>query len=163
MNYSLLYMELLVSLNSVAPRSKNKLAKQAQFLKRIDECGKHLLLLINNLLTLSSLDVGRVKINRSIHDSYKIIDQSIVAVKENARNKHIDIKIIKPEKEFKAVFDKNLIYQILVHLLNNAIQYSQNNGTISLSLNRIRSIKDDHKASEHILFSIQALAYPKTN
>ncbi len=89
--------------------------------------------IVENLLTLSKADLGRVELQREIflldevlHDLYE--DSEVLAEK-----KHITVTLQKADK-VSVPGDKVRIRQLLLNLIDNAIKYTPENGNVSLEL-----------------------------
>lgn len=99
----------------------------------------HLLTLINDLLDLSEIDTGDIKIypeKINISDEVNNVTESLKhAAKEKALqlNTHID-----PRIEMQIMLDPARLYQILINLVNNAIKYTQK-GSVSINVRLIDS------------------------
>jgi signal transduction histidine kinase len=84
----------------------------------------------NELLDLSQVETGNIKLNIRKADPKDIIPTAIEAVKFQAERKHVSVqvKIESGIPEVLADFDKTA--WVLVNFLTNAIRYSPENGTI---------------------------------
>jgi PAS domain S-box-containing protein len=112
--------------------------------KDIEESGEHLLSLINELLDLSRIEQGKLKLIPEPLNIVDCINESIYSVKSLADTKGLEI--IKNCIDFDIIGDRQRVKQILINLIGNAIKYtSQGNITISTSIGKnsgIIEIKD---------------------
>ncbi|MDI4651422.1 MULTISPECIES: ATP-binding protein [Pseudoalteromonas] len=111
--------------------SKDKLNK---YLSRIEQSGERLLSLLNNLLDLSKLDVGKFPFNPQKHNLSNIIKTSIDDVSGTALEKSIAIRPIGFEQGIVLECDEEQINQIMRNLLGNALKFSEPNSDIDISL-----------------------------
>jgi NtrC-family two-component system sensor histidine kinase KinB len=97
-----------------------------------DEMGR-ISRITNELLDLSQVETGNIKLNIRRADPKDIIPRAMEAVKFQAERKHvtIDVKIDSGISELLADFDKTA--WVLVNYLTNAIRYSPENGTIKVT------------------------------
>ncbi|MCM1325409.1 MAG: HAMP domain-containing histidine kinase [Bacteroidales bacterium] len=91
--------------------------------------------LLEDLLTLSSRDLGTL----SIHKSSVWLDTLLLNAYESfepmAKTKHILMSVTLPDDTLPpCICDKERIYQVLSILLHNALSYSSEGGKINLSL-----------------------------
>ncbi len=91
--------------------------------------GNLLLQIINDIIDISKAEAGEIDINKSacsIDDMLNGLYSTYAGVLESAQKKHIDLKIIPPEKDFKIITltDDNRLKQILSNLLDNAIKFT---------------------------------------
>ena len=110
---------------------KEKLNK---YLSRIEQSGERLLSLLNNLLDLSKLDVGKFPFNPQKHSLMNIIKTSIDDVSGTALERNITIKLIAPNTNITIECDEEQINQIMRNLLGNALKFSEPNSDIDIKL-----------------------------
>lgn len=104
---------------------------QAQQLGRIKSSARHLLSLIDEILTFTRLDAGRevvqeeeVELAQSLHDAIEIVEPM-------AEAKKLDIRITSPGPGVCIYTDPTKLRQILVNLLSNAVKFTET-GHVSL-------------------------------
>ncbi len=88
--------------------------------------------LINRLLDLSGLESGKSGLNIKNVDMIRLIEDTVELVKQDGRVSKINI--IKPAGQVLVECDKELIVQVLLNLLDNALIYSPENEPITVSL-----------------------------
>jgi two-component system phosphate regulon sensor histidine kinase PhoR len=93
-----------------------------KFLSIINDEADRLSRLISDILTLSQIEQTRA-IRRELIDVTSIISQVVMLVKNSADNK--DIKLTIEDKGIKDLYgDPDLLMQMLINLVDNAIKYS---------------------------------------
>ncbi len=135
--------ELRIPLNSVigfseilkskAPGDLNE--KQAQYVNTIFNSGKHLLIIIKDMLDLLEIESGeKLPLSIKSFPTLAAIDEILIFVNEKAVEMNIVItKEIKPGID-TITADKLRFKQILLNLLDNAIKFSKpQGGTISIT------------------------------
>ena len=107
---------------------------QAEFLEIIDHNARRLLTLINDLLTLSGLESGRMVIRPEPADLCALVRQNIQihAPAVTTRRQHLDVAI--PSAPVTAVVDSDRISQVLTNLISNAIKFTPDEGRLGVSL-----------------------------
>ena len=112
---------------------KSRLNKQQQkFLNLINESSEHLLSLVNEILILFKLGMGKVYIDNtpfSISQVLNVLYNSFIA-STNEKKLHLAVQI-DPEIPDTLVGDPFRIKQIIINLLSNAIKYTDS-GKISM-------------------------------
>ncbi|MGE4289817.1 MAG: ATP-binding protein [Salinivirgaceae bacterium] len=101
--------------------------KQKQFLDVIFKSSNQLLNIINNILDLSKIEVGQLKINKHDYDLNQLILDALQTLPPNFFNESdIEIKTILPIKGSKALIhcDSSRIQQVITNLLNNALKFT---------------------------------------
>ncbi|MBD2168662.1 response regulator [Calothrix membranacea FACHB-236] len=98
---------------------------QKDMVERILNNGKHLLMLLNEVLDFSKLEAGRLELKPELFDLTKIIDATVAEVSSLAEVKNLSL-FVQTELENPLVFnDSSRIQQILVNLLSNAIKFTE--------------------------------------
>jgi PAS domain S-box-containing protein len=109
-------------------------ADQEEFLEIIDHNARRLLALINDLLTLSGLESGRMVIRPEPTDLCELVRQNvqvhIPAV--NVRKQRLEVSL--PDAPVTAVVDSDRMSQVLTNLLSNAIKFTPDEGRLGLAL-----------------------------
>lgn len=120
----------------------------ARTLKLMEQNVNKLLGLINQLLDLSKLDSGKLKIELCQGDvirNLKIIALSFASRAEK-RNIHYLVKF--PEDGFVTYFDSDKLDKILTNLVGNAIKYTEKGGTVSVNVQVDRESSGKLKGDE---------------
>jgi len=84
----------------------------------------------NELLDLSQVETGNIKLNIHQSDVEDIVQRAVEAVKFQADRKHVLIKVELPKEKQLVQADLDKTIWVLVNLLTNAIRYSAENGTV---------------------------------
>lgn len=104
--------------------------KRLKHVERIKSSVKNLTDILNDFLSLEKLEAGKVEIHFTEFDLVKFSEDIVEDMQSLARNGQ---KIIhKHSGTTEAVLDKQLLRNVLINLLNNAIKYSGENKTIEL-------------------------------
>ena len=103
-----------------------------------------LMALINNLLDLEKLDAGYVELIMEQAPLRRAIDTSIGAVEALAKKQKITISN-SIDNNLEAYIDSERITQVVVNLLSNALKFSPNSSTISISAKAVDSSKQNEK------------------
>jgi PAS domain S-box-containing protein len=104
-----------------------------------------LMALINNLLDLEKLDAGYVELIMEQAPLRRAIDTSIGAVEALAKKQKITISN-SIDNNLEAYIDSERITQVVVNLLSNALKFSPNSSTISISAKAVDSSKQNEKS-----------------
>ncbi|MFW6120500.1 MAG: sensor histidine kinase [Petrotogales bacterium] len=105
--------------------------KKFDFLKRTQDDVQRMEWLIHDILNIARIEAGTVRLNFRNHDLSELTLNVISRYKEIARKKNI---ILSTNLEQNAVVfcDERWISQAIDNLLKNAIEYSPEDGTVSL-------------------------------
>lgn len=125
-------MNAIVGFTALAATNIDNKEKVQDYLNKISVSSSHLLSLINDVLDMSRIESGKIKIEETdvhlpdvIHDLRTIIQPNINAKQMEL---YIDTQDVKNED---IITDKLRLNQVLLNILTNAIKFTPAGGTIS--------------------------------
>ncbi|MFD2571896.1 ATP-binding protein [Spirosoma soli] len=92
-----------------------------------------LLRLINELLDLAKLDAGSLKVTPTPGDLPEFVDRTVQEFKEEAQRKHIQLLINNQLSQPFYWFDTDKLEKILNNLLYNALKFTKENGSVTVT------------------------------
>ncbi len=108
--------------------------RQREALQTIEDSGRHLLSLINDILDLAKIESGSETLDIAPVEVPYICHSCLAFVKEAALRKHVVVETrLDPEVE-RIAADERRLKQILVNLLNNAVKFTPPGGRVSLEV-----------------------------
>ena len=102
-----------------------------KFLQTIDRNARRLDLLIQDLLIISSLESGRVRLSLSAVNLHALTERMLADFKSRAEARHVNLVSTMPELSAQA--DEARLEQVLGNLLENAVKYGREHGTVTIS------------------------------
>lgn len=108
--------------------------KQAKYVKNVDESGKHLLSLINDILDLSKIEAGRMELTIQPVSVQAVCEASLRLVKQMAHKKRIGLVEQFNNTVTALPADERRLKQILVNLLSNAVKFTPEGGRVGLEV-----------------------------
>jgi signal transduction histidine kinase len=109
-------------------------ALQRKFVERIKASTERIGGLINDLIQLSTLEVGLTELKPEAMDLNLIIDNALAYTSSQVREKKIAIHLDLPRNLAAVNADREALQQILIHLLQNAGTASPMEGTVALKV-----------------------------
>lgn len=97
---------------------------QGQQLGRIKASARHLLSLIDEILTFTRLDAGRETVTPESIDLDAVLRDACEIVEPLATAKKLELKVVSPGPGSKVESDPTKVRQILVNLLSNAVKFT---------------------------------------
>jgi signal transduction histidine kinase/PAS domain-containing protein len=106
--------------------------KQAEYTATITEASKKLLVLINDVLDLATIEAGRMALNRQLVNVADLLNTAKQMTAEWARQQSLDIRIDCPSDIGSFDVDEHRLKQVLFNLISNSIKYTPPQGQITL-------------------------------
>lgn len=109
----------------------------------INEQGKHLLALVENILDVSRMEFGKTEIESAEFDLVKLLENVVVTTREKLVGKEVGIVLTAEGTIPSLKGDVLRVKQIVENLLNNAVNYTEY-GEIKMTAKRV-DIRPDEK------------------
>ena len=101
-------------------------------LEKISESSEHLLTLINDVLDISRIESGKIKLNLVPIDLITVADVVLDITHGFLFNRDIDLRVERVDLEHPYVLaDAVRIREILVNILSNAVKFTEDGGSIT--------------------------------
>jgi PAS domain S-box-containing protein len=108
--------------------------EQKHLIESIKDDGERLLKITGELLELSQVETGNIKLNIEKSNPYQIVHYATEAVKIQAEQKQIELLVETDENLPMVKADSEKTSWVLINFLTNAIRYSSEKSTIKLRL-----------------------------
>jgi PAS domain S-box-containing protein len=107
--------------------------EQERQLRMVRRSGEHLLALINDVLDLSKIEAGRVRVSAQDVTAGDLVDAAMATVQPLVAEAHLDMTIEVQDRDLPLRTDVQKVTQILVNLLGNAVKFT-NEGSVGLKV-----------------------------
>ena len=119
--------------------------KLKSFVKTIQTAGHSLLSLINDILDLSKIEAGKLRIEKKTCNPHNLFSELADIFMMNIREKDLDFILdIDPKIPENLILDATRLRQILFNLIGNAVKFTEH-GHICL---RVRAVNEDNIRSK---------------
>jgi PAS domain S-box-containing protein len=109
-------------------------ARQASHVHHILKSGRHLLVLINEVLDLAKIEAGRISISLESVDIQEILEESCQLVTALALERGVTLhQPPAPPPARRVLADRTRLRQVLLNLLSNAVKYNREHGEVRVS------------------------------
>ncbi len=108
--------------------------KQKQYAENVLTSGRHLLSLINEVLDLAKVEAGKMKLELGEVSLQKVVEESVILVKEAAFKKNLGIKIEVPAETGNVLLDERKVRQVLCNLLFNSVKFTPSGGNLGVRI-----------------------------
>lgn len=110
--------------------------KYNEYSRDIHESGKHLLNVINDILDMSKIEAGHMRISRERIDLAPLIEETLRFTTIPAEQKSIHV-VQQISSGLTMVADRRAMKQVLLNLLSNAVKFTNEGGRISLRARKV--------------------------
>ncbi len=107
--------------------------KTREVLDRVQQSGRHLLGLINDVLDLSKIEAGQLILSLNDYSMKEVVQSVFTAVEALAAEKHLALKVTVPPDLPPGRGDERRITQVLLNLVGNAIKFTET-GEVSVEV-----------------------------
>ena len=98
--------------------------KIREILERVEQSGRHLLSLINDVLDLSKIEAGQLALSLNEYSMKQVIQTVFTAVEALAGEKRLALKVTVPADLPRGKGDERRITQVVMNLVSNAIKFT---------------------------------------
>ena len=108
--------------------------QQRELLNQSFSSSQRMANLISDLLNLSRINTGKFVIEPTPVYLPKVIEVELGQLREMAQAKNIQLKLDMPAVFPTLMLDENKMHQVVMNLIDNALYYTPENGTVTVSL-----------------------------
>jgi signal transduction histidine kinase len=109
--------------------------------ERIKAAAEHLLALVNDVLDLSKIEVGRMEVDCEVADVGALLDSVVTVIEPIAGVKGLSLHVVVARDLPRITTDARHVRQILLNLATNAVKFTER-GSVTLSARRSDSTPD---------------------
>lgn len=128
-------MNGIIGMTAIATAHLDDRERVEDCLKKISEASSHLLSLINEVLDMNKIESGKVELNEENFNLSELVDTLFAMTKAQLESHRHTLKVdIADVVHENVIGDSHRIQQVFVNLMSNAIKYTPDGGTISLTV-----------------------------
>ncbi len=103
----------------------------------VDRNANKLLELVNQILDISKLESGKMKLEAMLQNIVSVVESQVLAFSSYAERKKINLSFNASEKEIFIYFDKNKTEKVLINILSNAFKFTPQLGSILVNVSKV--------------------------
>lgn len=107
--------------------------RQLGYVRIIEDSGKHLLQLINDILDLSKIEAGKTELDLQPVSIQDLCNQCLKMIQPRAEKKRLALSLELDYQLRQIRLDERRVRQILINLLSNAVKFTPEGGQVKLS------------------------------
>ena len=129
-------MNAIIGLTAIAEKNLGDRESTEESLRKISLAGNHLLTLINDILDISKVESGKLKLSPLTFSIVETVENLVNISQPMIKEKNLEFSfhINRMEKEYLYT-DQLRLNQIYINILSNAIKYTEPGGRISVDMN----------------------------
>lgn len=133
-------LNAIIGYISIARQPDSDVNKIGHCLESCEMASRHLLSILNDVLDMSSIESGKLKIAKEAFDLKEVLNELLAIYSEQARKKKIQFVLTVHDLDQEWVIgDRMRVNQILYNLISNAIKFTGENGKVSLNITQMES------------------------
>jgi signal transduction histidine kinase len=106
-------------------KDTNLTPEQREYIDTISASADNLLKIINNILDLSRIEMGKFKLNAAEVDISKVLNELHAFFTPSVQEKGLELKIACPDDLPQVRTDEGSLRQVLINLMANAVKFTQ--------------------------------------
>lgn len=128
-------MNAILGQTMIALKHREEPDKIIESVQKIDEFGKHLMNLLNNVLDMSRIENNEVRLLEDVCDLCDVVDNIKDDFKNDIKEKKLTVQVDTTKiKNRKVYCDEMHFRRIILNLLSNAVKFSNQKGVVTVSL-----------------------------
>ena len=110
---------------------------QSKALGAVEDCVARLRRIIDNLLDVTGLEIGKMRFARKHYDFRSTIERALGSFAERWNRHDLSLAVDVSEDDFAAIGDDDRLFRATCQLLDNAIKFTPEGGRIGIALRRL--------------------------
>ncbi|NSG83159.1 transporter substrate-binding domain-containing protein [Blautia schinkii] len=119
-------------------------SKLLDYQKKIEQSGKLLLSIINNVLDMARIESGKMEIDENIERMGDILEEICGVFESVAKEKNIQIKSEICVTHKNVVCDGTKVREIVINLVSNALKYTPDGGIVTIKVHELPGDKEGY-------------------
>ncbi len=128
-------MDSIIGFTELAKKNIDDRAKLLDCFAKISLSSNHLLNLINEVLDMNQIELGRIKVDEEICNVRKLVSDTCQIMQPELDDKNITLQLDLANIKTESILcDKLKMNQVLLNLLSNAAKFSDENTTVTVTV-----------------------------
>ena len=133
-------MNAIIGLTTIAGKNLGDVESTRENLRKISLAGNHLLTLINDILDISKVESGKLKLSPLTFSIVETVENLVNISLPMIKEKNIDFSFHTNQMEKEYLYTDQLrLNQIYINILSNAIKYTEPGGRVTVDMREDQS------------------------
>ncbi len=147
-------MNAIIGFTSLAAAHIDNTEQVQDYLSKITTSSNHLLSLINDVLDMSKIESGKMTLNIAPISLREVMDSIVNIVQPQVKAKNLQFDTVVHDILAENVrCDSVRLNQVLINLLGNSVKFTQDNGSVQVTLYQEALPEDTSRVRTHFLVS----------
>ena len=145
-------MNAIIGLTTIAEKNLGDVESTGENLRKISLASNHLLTLINDILDISKVESGKMKLSPLTFSIVETVENLVNISQPMIKEKNLEFSfhINQMEKEYLYA-DQLRLNQVYINILSNAIKYTEPGGRVSVDMREEESAMPGHVRLSYIV------------
>ncbi|MBT9548211.1 MAG: PAS domain-containing protein [Candidatus Sericytochromatia bacterium] len=117
-------LNAILGFSQLLQKNTNPHSEQAPYLEEINQSGQHLLRLINQILEIAQSESKQLGLQATFFSLQDLLSELTALFQPQAEAKQLAFVCDFPNQDWQIYTDRKKLYQVLFHLLSNALQFT---------------------------------------
>ena len=132
-------LNVIIGYTALASAHVNEAQEVKRYLSKIQTASKHLLLLVNDVLDMSHIESGTLKLEHAPVYFPDVLEDLKSIVQTDSSAKQLEFHVDTKNMVHKSVItDKLRLNQVLLNILENAVKYTRSGGKICFQIQELK-------------------------
>lgn len=127
-------MNVIMGMTALGMEETDNPDKMAECLGKIDTASRFLMGLLNDLVDVSKIEMGKFRLHPKSYSFQDFIDATRVMMETACAQKHLCFLMSEEDININLLVDPMRFNQLFFNLLNNAVKFTPENGTVSFRI-----------------------------
>ena len=135
-------MNAIIGLTTIAEKNLGDVDSTKESLRKISLASNHLLTLINDILDISKVESGKLKLSPLTFSIVETVENLVNISQPMIKEKNLEFSFHIDRMENEYLYTDQLrLNQIYINILSNAIKYTEPGGQVSVDMSSEKSLK----------------------
>ena len=145
-------MNAIIGFTSLADSHLDDPKKVKKYLRKISVSSEYLLSLINDVLDMSRIESGKVKLDERPLYLPELLEDILTIVQPTIVSRRLNFDIDTDDvKDANIIADKLRLKQVLINILNNSIKFNKVGGMVSLKIIQLANDQEGYATYQFIV------------
>ncbi|MAT16692.1 MAG: sensor histidine kinase [Planctomyces sp.] len=127
----------ILGFSEVLEQAENLSEKQHRYVHNIQQSGRELTALINELLDLAKIESGKMEVQIVDININDLVSRQVDSISSLAHKKNIELNLVPSDEVTTVQQDPGKLQQILNNLLSNAVKFTPEGGRVNIYVDKI--------------------------